>query len=280
MTSERRFGIDYLAWTFPFETDHSDNALQQQAAVITEFLSQVGNLLPPIAAGHGWELEKGRGFYQWRVRHQDTEIALSWGHTNAHVYVECAGQACIYINAGGNIKDLCEAVRTRASRVDFAIDFKCDYSPADFIVNNDRSSFKAGGTVFSEDGETCYVGSWKSERFARVYRYHKPHPRHEYLRAEAVYKGDAAKLALAVVASDGVESACYASHAPFQWVHPVWLEQDAPVSKIPARLYRHEKSQTVAWLYGTVLESVSKAAKTKVIDLHDWLTKLADLLEE
>lgn len=265
------FKIDWLSFTLPMR-GIPGGAGEETIKHIDTFLElAIGSDWVPVAAGHVWQLEKGRGFYNFRIRNAETKVAVSWGDTNPHVYVECSGEACDLINRLGILENLIGKVATRTSRIDFAVDIETDISPNEFIVNIDGKAFKTSGHISSENGETCYIGSRKSERMARVYRYHKPHPRSHLLRVEAEYKGDAAKVAAAAVVAEGVRSACLAAHLPFRWGHPVWRPDDSTYTKLPARKYDTEQASTVRWLYGTVAQSLVKAHQSGLINLAEWL---------
>lgn len=73
-------------------------------------------------------------------------------------------------------------VRQRLTRVDIACDIFCDVQPDAFCSLRDGARFKSWGEQKSESGHTIYVGSRTSDRYARVYRYYEPHPRHQFLR--------------------------------------------------------------------------------------------------
>lgn len=275
------FKIDWYSFTLPLR-GIPGGAGEETIKHIDLFLElALGTNWMPVTGGHIWEIEKGRGFYQFRIREANSKVAVSWGDVNPHVYIECSGQACSYLNSAGTLENLIKETANRTSRIDFAVDIETDVDPEIFIVNNKRQAFKSGGNIFSEDGKTCYIGSRKSERYARVYRYHAPHPRSHLLRAEAEYKGDAAKVAALCVVSEGIKEACLAAHLPFQWVHPVWRPDNSTFSKLPARKYDTEQASTVRWLYGTVAQSLLKAHQDGLVDLREWLvsTGLQEVLQ-
>src|SRR6188768_2570557 len=214
--------VDYINFSVPtrvpFEVGNPENE-QNAHVVLKDFL---GESYAPIFGGHVWEINESKGFYHTRYYDTNTKISVFIGTVNKHIHCEVGGQALDFIRAFGCYEDFMKKVASRTSRVDFAVDFETEDSVVSFIDNNYKGRFKAGGHIFSEDGETRYVGSWKGERFARVYRYHKPHPRSNKLRAEVVLRSDYAKQAMAIWLAEGEVAATLAAHKPFAWNSPLW----------------------------------------------------------
>jgi hypothetical protein len=149
-----------------------------------------------------------------------------------------------------------------------------EVSVRQFIVNRQGQAFKAGGDIFSEDGETSYVGSWKGERFARVYRYHEPHPRAKLLRAEVVLRGVYAKQAVELVLTEGEAATALIAHKPFGWCDPVW--QPGEISQSDIRSQRSDKQEagTVRWLMGDVVSAVVNAHNNGLFNAKEWFERL------
>mgnify|MGYP003376853778 CR=1 FL=1 len=262
--------IDYLSFTIPsripFEKDDPNN-LPNALLLIDGFL---GEGWIPVPCRHLWESYKSGGFYHTRYFNTDTKASIFVGTVNRHVYCEFGGIAVDSIRTLGGLEYILQKVATRASRVDFAIDFETETRPSEFIVNNDRRAFKAGGEVFSEDGETCYVGSWKGERFARVYRYHEPHPRSKFLRAEVTLRGSYAKQGVEIAIRKGEVTAALAAHEPFQWVHPDWKPAFAVQSEIKSHRHDNERANTIRWLNGDIATCIANLHTSGFVDAHEW----------
>jgi DNA relaxase NicK len=266
--------VDYINFSvptrIPFELGNPENE-QNTHIILKDFL---GQCYTPIFAGHTWELNESKGFYHTRYFDADAKISVFIGLVNKHVHCEVGGQALDFIRTLGCYEDFMNKVATRTSRVDFAVDFEAEDSVDSFIDNNYKGRFKAGGHIFSEDGETRYIGSWKGERFARVYRYHKPHPRSHKLRAEVVLRGDYAKQAMDIWISEGEVKATLAAHKPFKWSSPLWKPTEATNSEIKSHRSDKERAGTVRWLYGDVISAISKCHREGLIDVHDFVSKL------
>lgn len=227
-----------------------------------------------------WEAENAKGFYTTRLRHSPSNVALSYGTVNSHIFVEFAGQACANLDSVELLNTIIERTHLRATRIDFAVDIKTDIAPKVFIEARSNKSFKSSGNKYSPSGETEYLGGRSSERMARVYRYHAPHPRHEYLRIETEYKGEAAKVAAKHLAETNVQQACLDAHHPFGWTHNVWNAGELTSTRIPYRAYRPNNASTLVWLYGTVVTSLRKATQEGILDIEEWLKFLRESLND
>jgi hypothetical protein len=266
--------IDYYSYTIPTLTPFKDGMFYEQSdTAIKAFASSLLDVALEQYFALNWTHEGSGRFYQHRLRHDATDVALSYGKVNAHIFVELAGKACNNFDARGLLMPLIERTHATCTRIDFAVDIKCETSPAEFVEQRGNKSFKSSGNKYSPTGGTEYLGGRSSERMARVYRYNAPHPRHEFLRVEAEYKGDAAKASAEYLASHGLTETCLAAHKPFDWQHVIW-NGDASISKIPYKSYNPQNASTVRWLYGDVITALRKATKAGLVDLDEWLAVL------
>lgn len=122
----------------------------------------------------------------------------------------------------------------------------------------------------SKDGQTVYIGSPKSEKMMRIYKYNDPHPRSHLLRSEIVFRrGWAKKLALALSTLD----------AEGQFVSDYWRTQNAlwwseniskyilddrspnVVSAPERRGSDKSTSSTLAWLHAQVRPAIARATR-------------------
>jgi len=153
-------------------------------------------------------------------------------------------------------------VSDRVTRIDIACDVETQTTPPQFIEAMVGKRMQSSGYQKSNRGETCYVGSQKSDRYARVYRYAPPHPRSNLLRIEHVFRKEYAKSVAAQAGSNGLASIASGCKKAFGWGHSdfnVGAAAPAKLSKIG-----HEKNMggTVAWL----VTSAAPAFKRLVAD--------------
>lgn len=273
--------IDYYSFTIPVKyvfgkaLFDADNIFS-----VTAFLQILNVQSVRDEFSQDWEAENAYGFYATRLRHSTSKIALSYGSINEHIFVELAGQACANLDSRDLLNPLIEKTHQRATRIDFAVDIKTDLAPKVFIEARSNKSFKSSGNKYSPTGATEYLGGRTSERMARVYRYYAPHPRHEYLRVEAEYKGDAAKAATKHLVETNVQQACVDAHVPFGWQHTIWDIQDIDSRRITYKAYHPNSASTLVWIYGDVVTAIRKAARAGLLDLEEWLEFLREGLKE
>lgn len=267
--------IDYYAFTLPIRAPFGEIDHESIAFAINSFTSLMSAEHSHKFGTGSWGVEQAKGFYSLRLRHEVTGVALSIGTINSHVFCELSGRACNNLDAIDQLQSIIRATYTHCSRIDFAIDILTDCDPERFSAFRNGRAFKSNGTINSPSGKTCYFGSRSSERMARVYRYFKPHPRSDFLRVEAEYKGNAAKVAAEHLLKTTLFQACLDAHKPFGWTHPDWDEKEHVGEKIAYKSYNPSNASTVRWLYGDVITALRKAIADGLVELDDWLMVLS-----
>lgn len=213
--------VDWFAFSFPVipQGDQPDT-----------FESAVRGLMAlaaPEAYGHllsaeWFPTEFGRAPYSegWTI--QNTNVTIWCNPALTHATFEATGTGCEYLRSVGVFDDILKVGADRATRIDVAVDIFADIQPDEFVGAGHSGRMKASATLKSESGTTCYVGSPKSERFARVYRYAPPHPRSDAMRVEMVHRRDHAKAMAALVVQHGVERAATDAATAYNWQHEAW----------------------------------------------------------
>jgi len=266
------YSIDYYSFTIPTEKPIEDGMFyEQQDQVIETVVSLFHDIATRQQFTLNWTHETGMRFYQHRLRHDQSHMAVSYGRTNPHLFVELSGYACANFDSRDLLLPLIAATHERCSRIDFAVDIECKTTAKAFIEARANKSFKSSGNKYSPTGETEYIGGRTSERMARVYRYYSPHPRHTLLRVEAEYKGNAAKAAAEHLTTHDLQQTCLSAHKPFGWEHHDWRPDMEQPAKIPYKSYSPANASTVRWLFGDVVTALRKAFKTGLIDQDEWL---------
>jgi hypothetical protein len=263
--------IDYYAFTTPARLAFSEVTNEIQEFVQNTFVSLLESGITKQSLCTGWNIERAKGFYSHRLRHEASGIALSFGTINPHIYVELSGKACDYMASANVLGSLITKTAKSCSRIDFAVDFITDVQPSEFSSNRNDTRWKFCSHIVSASGTTDYIGSRTGERMARVYRYNPPHPRAHMLRVEAEYKGDAAKAIVKELESRSLDDVSLAAHAPFGWTHSIWASGDVDAVKIPYSSHTPDNAATVRWLYGVVASSIRSAIQNGLIDLDEFL---------
>lgn len=213
-----------------------------------------------------WERqERSRAPYTdaWKLR--DGEITLFASPSLTHACVEISGQGCERLISSGLMTDIVTACRERITRIDIACDIETTVKPLEFVGELSHERMRTSGFVQSDTGETCYVGSQKSERYARVYRYNAPHPRSHLLRVEHVFRKDYAKKVAKALVDNGIESVAVSSGMAFGWAHPVWDPADIDAPDISITHERGNSGNTVYWLVNSVAPAFRRLCATGAI---------------
>lgn len=269
--------LDWFSFTFPIgQLGEKDNEYTLSHLLLA-FHDHTAHRFLGVVTNSLWTWLAPAGFYRNRIQCPRTGCEIHWSGDNAYALFQASGQAVEKLITQLDLKTIALSSNGRATRMDFAIDFECDVSPADFAERRDSGRIRSSGQYTSETGQTCYVGSRAGDRMARVYRYNEPHPRAHLLRAEVELKGDAAKIACEALLTKELTEVCLAAHLPFGWQHPIWNPDGAEISKMPARAYDREGAGTLRWLETVVVPSIKKAAQTGLIDLQEWLRDHFDL---
>jgi hypothetical protein len=271
---EMRYSIDWLSFSVPFEPITRENSRLLGPLVEASVKAYMGELIDELVSGQSFTLAHGRRPYAASWGRDDGGVRFFGAPTLAHVLVEISGTGCKTLRAQNSFEEVLSLVHQRVSRIDLAIDIETETTPSDFVIHKAGKSFKSSGYIKSETGETCYVGSQKSDRWARVYRYAKPHPRANDLRVEHVFRRGAAKsFALALLSGD-YAGAVVACGNVFGWTHKDWQTGSVHPLTIKTIGMRREKNNTINWIYGAVTSSIVKAVKAGTLDINDWLAYL------
>jgi len=166
--------------------------------------------------------ERSRAPYTdaWKVDQGGITVYAS--PTLNHLCVEISGQGCEALISAGGLDAILQRVADRVTRIDIASDIRTSTRPTEFVEHLTHERMRASGYQNSESGETCYIGSQKSDRYARVYRYNPPHPRSDLLRVEHVFRKDYAKKVAAECATGNLEGVALSAGRAMGWAHGDW----------------------------------------------------------
>ncbi len=208
-----------------------------------------GLQLRGLAFGGDWQKQE-----RSRAPYTDAWVQVSQGVTLfaspnlTHACIEISGQGCEQMLRNGNFEAVLVCCKGRVTRIDIACDIETTVSPSEFVAVLKHDRMRTSGNVISSTGETCYVGSQKSERYARVYRYNEPHPRSHLLRVEHVFRKAYAKKVAEQIAVSGIEEVGLASGLAFGWAHGVWQPSVVDSPDISITKERGNSGNTVFWL--------------------------------
>lgn len=260
-----RTHIDWL--TFTMSMVYVDETTEAYAnAIKYGFFEMFGEDLTGEAFGGNWEKnERSRAPYTdaWTIKNRSVTLFASPSLT--HCCVEISGEGCETLLRENILDKVLQSAHSRVTRIDIASDIKTDISPTEFVSVVSHERMRSSGFQKSETGETCYVGSQKSERYARVYRYAFPHPRHELLRVEHVFRRDHAKSVAKACLANSVDGVAQAAGKAFGWSHKAWDLREEISPDISITAPEKGGGKTISWLVRSVAPAFQRLVKDGTI---------------
>lgn len=257
-----RTHIDWLAFTL-YPEYSSENGEDYTRALETAIIRVFGAEKYLLAVGNDWhKREKSRAPYTDAWTTNDNDIVLLASPSLRHCSVEITGAGCERFIALGILDGLLATVKDSVSRIDIATDIKTDITPQEFVSVTSHERMRTSGHQISETGETCYVGSQKSDRYARVYRYNYPHPRHELLRVEVVFRRDYAKKVATACLDNGENAVARSAGEAFGFAHSVWQPAMAQHSDISIVSGNRKGGNTIFWLIKSCAPAFKRLVKS------------------
>jgi len=227
------------------------------------------------AFGGAWEKqEKSRAPYTDAWKQVERGISLYAGISLNHCCVEISGKGCEILIEKGLLERVLVATKDRITRIDIACDIETEIQPTVFVSQMSHKRMRSSGYQKSASGETCYIGSRTSDRFARVYRYSEPHPRAHLLRVEHVFHKEQAKRVAQEVVASGIEKVSVSAGMAFGWSHPVW--DTGEVGSVDISIVGSERTagKTIFWLVNSVSPAFRRlCASGEISDPDEFLRR-------
>ena len=223
-------------------------------------------------AAHVWTDKGGRSGYAVSSAHE-VGARVFFGHEKAPPLIELPGAACDMTHRSGELLPFLSRNTEGVTRIDLAADLEHDILPFDFVAAGRSARQRSVSRVDSDKGQTVYIGSPKSDRRLRVYRYAPPHPRARFLRVECMLRDDLARSAVTDILNHGIAEAWKVAISVYDLEHP--LIRAARTDRRFERTLRNEPTSAgkLAWIHKQVVPALRSAIKAGIIDL-DTLTDL------
>lgn len=260
--------IDYVSYTFKREIKGSMEGLTASP------LSILRSYIPNYIDTSG-EVKIAPMRYGFDAGYNIDNHTFIWCNRQGLFLVEHTGAGCDILEAKGELMPLILTQADNCTRIDIATDILTDTRPSDFANQRTSTKTTAIGYQKSDSGETVYVGSRKSDRTCKVYRYDGKHPRAAFLRIEYTYKGKNAAIIANKLKSVSIEEIAVVSGNRYKWQHDCFKSPTIdPALEIEA--YRPERRQgkTVTWLYSQVIASIVRMSKEGHLDLEDYIIEI------
>lgn len=258
--------IDWLSFTIPHDKlpDGAGEALYDEVQKM-EWKWLPGTLRSRLESCD-WTEGKRRAPYSHCAACEEAGLRIYFGGGLTHTLYEFSGVGCAWLRLRGLESDLLFEVASRVTRLDIASDIETALAPRDFVASGVAGRMKSRGSFTSETGDTEYIGSQKSERFARVYRYAPPHPRADLLRIEHVLRRDYAKQAASWIVAHGVSYVQKQIGQGFAWEHPIWQPDEADVEPLKVPRGERRMNGTLRWLIKSAAPAFRKLVAQGLIE--------------
>lgn len=256
--------IDWLSFTVRINADIRHDHKRVLDCIPDDAADEIGpELASAILAGDGWKRASGRRPYQAGYHNEKRGLYIWYGGQST-VLFEFTGTGCQWLQDEGILLSLATSALDRLTRLDIAIDWQTSVTPREFVSAGHTGRINAVSHNVSSTGQTSYIGSRKSDRYACVYRYEAPHPRADRLRLEYRLKKDRAQTAAQYIAALGVGHAAGMLHNSFQWEHQ--LAQTSIGEKMHTKRDDRRHGSTLSWLIKQVAPAVRRLIEQGEID--------------
>lgn len=258
--------VDWLSFTVPIDGLQSiPSALWLGKCLATVRRATTG-LVPLFATASDFTEFSGRAPYAIRWTCADFGTTLLAHPGIGHVLCEVSGKGCQALRDADRFDDALLSVVSHLTRLDLAVDLDTQADPRAFVKEHDTTRFTTQSTFTSRTGITCYIGSTKSERYARVYRYKEPLPRAKTLRCEHVFRATWARKVGALIIGRGLAAAAQYCGQVWAWTHAAWdIPESDELITISRELATRHPNQ-VLWLLTQVFPCMRKMATEGIID--------------
>lgn len=225
-----------------------------------------------IYDGQPFDNAPGRAPYRYSVQREDHGVTAFVGsHTNT-VLFEISGRGTRNFGDYDSQRRVVGGVIDRITRLDYAIDIPGPTRPSEFANQRNHNKFRSVSFISSDTGETVYVGSPKSDRFCRVYRYHHPHPRSNLLRVEFVYRRKLAKqAAIHFCQSENPANFAAANGNTYGFEHQVWDVNATCDDVIETPRISRSDENTILWLYKQVAPAMRRLLNETDFNMTEFL---------
>lgn len=200
------------------------------------------------------------------------DFRLAGGGPTGYILFNLSGRGCDDIREPELSRRFVSQIAPLLTRFDYAVDIPTSVRPSHFVNARSHKGFRTISLIRSDSGETVYVGSRKSDRFARVYRYNDPHPRHALLRVEYVFRRAMARTAaIQYCESEGDDRFQSKLGNTWGWSHSCYNPAEQTDERIEVPVVDRETEQTIFWLYRQVAPALARVMKTGGFDMADFL---------
>jgi len=269
-TCNSRILVDWLSLTvgLSYSSAITDKASLNGALLKTwlRLFAEDGELQPQPGPG--------RAGYHLSMTDERNRVTLYGRISDPDALLEISGRGCEYLREVNALSIVLWKAKYTGTRLDIAIDFETDVLPADFASTCQNPRIKTRSSITSPTGLTEYLGSRKSDRYCRIYRYAPPHPRSKYLRLEMVMRTGLAREAIKGIIETGLQESADRCAATYKFSHPIY--QDLGAAPITDYRPETEMSKTLRWFHVQVVPAVRKLVDAEALTWEEIFNAICD----
>lgn len=228
-----------------------------------------------IFNGQGYDRASRIGTFDLCLSRDDSGVRLAGRGPSKRILVEASGRACDAIREPELSRTIVSSLLESITRMDYAVDIRTGTVPSEFVNARGHKAFRTLSYIQSDTGTTAYVGSPKSDRFARVYRYNPPHPRSELLRVEFVFRRGMARAAATQYCQQNSNRNFLSRLGnTWGWKHRDWQPDEQSNEKLEVPSVDRKTEDTIAWLYKQVAPAMRRVLQSGGFDMADFLERV------
>lgn len=250
--------LTFTVWRNLSTTESYERSTLDSLHNIVEFMRSVGVEFEFVPTG------KSRRPYTDSYKSLGHSCVLMTNKSLEYATLEFTGQGCSQLirdKVMNKVVNYMVQNGQKCTRFDVAVDFKVDDSPMQFVQAGYSDRIKSFGHNKTSTGETVYLGSPKSDRMVRVYKYNKPHPRAGLLRVELVGRRKVAQDALEIWYQDGPNAAVAYLAKSYKFEAKLWQDVELDLWTVEtATEGLRSDGKTITWLLSQVKSALVKLA--------------------
>lgn len=219
-----------------------------------------------------WELASGRTPYAMGWYNKLFGVWVWYGNQSTAL-VEFTGRGTQTLRELDLLHNVVESTHEIATRIDVAIDLYSDITPREFVSAGYNKRISKSIIRDSKEGVTYEIGSRKSEKFCRVYRYNEPHPRSDAMRIEYECKKGQAKIVSRYWLAHGTAYVADMLTKSYKWLHEENPIMDNMVDAMPSDTSKRSSAKTLVWLITQVAPAFKRLVEEGTIQDPDEFIK-------
>lgn len=263
--------IDWLSFTFPILPRPEDEWMSE--SISEAFYATFEGMELPKMLDSGWQVsDYRRAPYTLAWRRKEEGLSI-FAHPNLnHATFEASGKGCDWLADNDMLLPVIRQINQRITRIDIATDIETPITAEEFANERENGRIKTFGSFKSPSGETVYIGSQKSEMYARVYRYAPPHPRAPYLRIEHVLRRKYARALADSLLENGIDVVQSQVGARFAWKHRIWQPSSVGEKRLQIPRADRNSGRTLRWLLTSCVPAFQRLVQDGIIEQPEaWL---------